>query len=58
MPGASTAEILLKAIDKLQLTVEKTADLAAIQPALDSLKSATANFTKISSQPAPEHLTA
>ena len=46
MPGASTAEILLSAISKLQLSVEQHPALLDIQPALDDLKAATESFTK------------
>ena len=46
-PGASTEEILLSSINKLQQSIENNEDLATcIQPALDQVKLATTNFTK------------
>ena len=61
-PGASTEEILLNSINKLQDSIDKNEDLkTCIQPILNEIKSATDNFTKniIPAGPrAPDGLTA
>jgi hypothetical protein len=44
-PGASTAEILLTAINKLQSTIDTNVDLTTLDPVIQQVKEATRDYT-------------